>query len=117
MASWANIMPLTLVEIGLKLARSAGLKVWYWLALTAEKSAPMPTDSTTAVSSVQTVERSDRNFVHSDSRTRDWVTRSPCRRDAGPAGPVVAAGVMVVVMPPPPSGCSGRRSGTPPSPG
>ena len=75
-ASWANTMPFRLVETGSKLALSAALKVEYWLADTAENSAPMPMDSTTAVSSVQTVERSDRNLVHSDSRTRGCVTRS-----------------------------------------
>ena len=63
-------MPFRLVVIGLKLALSAALKVWYWLAVTAENSAPIPMVSTTAVSSVHIVERSDRNLVHSDSRTR-----------------------------------------------
>ena len=69
-ASWENRMPFRLVVIGLKLALSAALKVWYWLAVTAVISAPIPMVSTTAVSSVHIVERSDRNLVHSDSRTR-----------------------------------------------
>jgi hypothetical protein len=110
-ASCANSMPFRLVEIGLKLARSAGLKVWYWLAETPENSAPMPIESTTAASSVQTVERSDRNLIHSDSTTRAWVTRNAC----GPvAGAMVGAEVREVVMPPPP--LWRRPSGTPPTP-
>jgi hypothetical protein len=54
-----------------KLSRSEALNVWYWLAVTAENNAPMPTISTTATSRVQTVERSDLNFVHSETSTLD----------------------------------------------
>ena len=51
-ATTANMTPLRLVVMGLKLARAAALNVWYWLAVTAENTAPRPTISTTAVSSV-----------------------------------------------------------------
>src|SRR2546421_12945784 len=47
-ATTAKMTPFRLVVTGLKLARSAALNVWYWLAVTAENSAPMPIISTTA---------------------------------------------------------------------
>ena len=51
-ATTAKLMPFRLVLTGLKAARSAALKVWYWLAVTAENSAPMPIIRTTAASRV-----------------------------------------------------------------
>src|SRR5689334_4540281 len=41
-ATTAKVTPARLTLTGLKLALSAALKVWYWLALTAEKIAPRP---------------------------------------------------------------------------
>ena len=69
-------MPARLTPTGLKLARSAALNVWYWLAVTAEKIAPRPISSATADSSVHMVDRRERNFVHSERSTRPWVTFS-----------------------------------------
>ena len=46
-ATTAKAVPVRLVVTGLKQARSAALNVWYWLAVTAENSAPMPIISTT----------------------------------------------------------------------
>ena len=98
-ATTANIMPLRLVLTGLKLARSAGPKVWYWLAVTAENSALMPIISTTATSRVQTVERTVRNLVNSETSTRAWVTLS-----TGSAGRADAGSeVRTAVIGPPPS--------------
>src|SRR5882757_7016530 len=51
-ATTAKLMPVRLVLMGLKAALSAALKVWYWLAVTAENSAPMPTVKATAASRV-----------------------------------------------------------------
>src|SRR5437773_3610577 len=97
-ATTAKKTPFRLVVTGLKLALSAALKVWYWLAVTAENSAPMPIISATAVSSVYMVDRSDRNLVNSESSTRAWVTFS-----AGALAAVGAAGVRTALigLPPP----------------
>jgi hypothetical protein len=91
-------VPCRLVAAGLKAALSAALKVWYWLAVTAENSAPMPIISATAVSRVYMVDRSDRNLVNSESSTRAWVTFS-----AGALAAVGAAGVRTALigLPPP----------------
>src|ERR1039458_3598757 len=51
-ATTAKEIPVRLVLMGLKAALSAALNVWYWLALTAENSAPMPIIRTTAASRV-----------------------------------------------------------------
>src|SRR6266545_598245 len=48
-ATTAKLMPVRLVLMGLKAALSAALKVWYWLAVTAENSAPMPIVKATGV--------------------------------------------------------------------
>src|SRR5580704_13226311 len=99
-ATTAKMTPVRLVVTGLKLARSAALNVWYWLAVTAENSAPMPIISTTAASRVHMVDRRERNLVSSESSTRPWVTFS-----AGtPAGAgAAAAGVRTALigLPPP----------------
>ena len=85
-ATTANAVPARLTLTGLKVARWAGLKVWYWLALTAENSAPMPIIRTSATSSVHTVERSERNLVHSERSTRAWVTFERRRPGGAPVG-------------------------------
>ena len=97
-ATTAKTVPCRLVAAGLKAALSAALKVWYWLAVTAENSAPMPIISATAVSRVYMVDRSDRNLVNSESSTRAWVTFS-----AGALAAVGAAGVRTALigLPPP----------------
>src|SRR5215470_12570000 len=97
-ATTAKMTPFRLVVTGLKVALSAALKVWYWLAVTAENSAPMPIISATAVSRVYIVDRSERNLVNSESSTRAWVTFS-----AGTLGAVGAAGVRTALigLPPP----------------
>src|ERR1700758_837452 len=73
-AMTAKVVPARLTETGSKEARCAALNVWYWLALTAENSAPMPIISTSAVNRVHMVDRRERNFVHSERRTRACVT-------------------------------------------
>src|SRR5215470_1494952 len=60
-ATTAKITPFRLVVTGLKTALSAQLKVWYWLAVTAENSAPRPVISTTAATRVHMVDRRERN--------------------------------------------------------
>ena len=75
-AMTAKVVPDRLTETGLKDALSAALNPWYWLAFTAANSAPMPIISTRAIGNVHMVERTDRNFVHSERRTRTWVTFS-----------------------------------------
>src|SRR6516225_10748356 len=99
-ATTAKMTPFRLVVTGLNAAFSAQLKVWYWLALTAENSAPMPIISTTAASRVHMVDRRERNLLNSESSTRPWVTLSAGTR-AG-AG-VVAAGARTALigLPPP----------------
>jgi hypothetical protein len=72
MASCAKNVPVRLVEIAVAPAsRPLG-----WLAATADNRAPRPIMSTTAASNVYTVDRSERNLVHSESTTRDCVTRN-----------------------------------------
>src|SRR6478752_5757081 len=94
-ASWARNVPVSDVEM----AVAPGSKPVDWLAMMAANIAPNPIINTTAISRVDTVERSERNLVHSDNRTRAWVTRIELP-------PLVVAGVVtrakVVVMPPPP---------------
>src|ERR1700733_12656822 len=68
-ATTAKLMPSRLVLTGLKAALSAALNVWYWLAVTAENSAPMPMVRATAASRVYRVDRSERNFIHSERIT------------------------------------------------
>src|SRR5258708_10874228 len=51
-ATTAKAVPVRLVLMGLNAALLAALKVWYWFALTAENSAPMPIIKTTAASRV-----------------------------------------------------------------
>jgi len=99
-ATTAKMTPFRLVVTGLKAALSAQLKVWYWLAVTPENSAPRPIISTTAASRVHMVDRRERNFVNSERSTRPGVTLSADTR-AG-AG-VVAAGVRMALigLPPP----------------
>src|SRR5215469_9962442 len=99
-ATTAKMTPFRLVVTGLKAALSAQLKVWYWLAVTPENSAPRPIISTTAASRVHMVDRKDRNLVDSESSTRPWVTFSVGTL-AG-AG-VVPAGVRreLIGLPPP----------------
>ena len=41
-AMTAKVVPAKLTEIGSNEAICAGLNVWYWLAFTAENSAPIP---------------------------------------------------------------------------
>jgi hypothetical protein len=98
-ATTAKMTPFRLVVTGLKAALSAQLKVWYWLAVTPENSAPRPIISTTAASRVHMVDRKLRNLVNSESSTRRWVTLSAGTR-AG-AG-VVAAGVRTPLIGRPP---------------
>src|SRR5690348_11671181 len=108
-ATTAKMTPLRLVVTGLKAAFSAALNVWYWLAVTAENSAPIPIISTTAVTRVYMVDRSDRNLVNSESSTRAWVTFS-----AGALAAAGAAGVRTALIGPPPPqrhrGNGSRRS-------
>src|SRR5262249_43993694 len=92
-ATTAKVTPFRLVVTGLKAALSAQLKVWYWLAVTAENSAPRPAISTTAASRVHRVDRKERNLVNSESSTRPWVTfsagtpgRGRCRGGGGEDG-------------------------------
>src|SRR6478609_561074 len=91
----AKKVPVSEVEI----AVAPGSNPVAWLAVMAANIAPRPIISTMAVSKVETVDRRERNLVHSDSRTRAWVTR-------GPVPPLivvtVVAGARAVVMPPPP---------------
>src|SRR5499425_433330 len=56
-ATTAKMTPSRLVVTGLKAARCAQVKVWYWPAVTPENSAPRPAISTTAASSVHIVDR------------------------------------------------------------
>src|SRR5665213_410517 len=67
-ASCARVKPARLVATGLNVARSLALNVWYSSATTEENNALTPIINATAMSSVQTVERTDRNFVHSERR-------------------------------------------------
>src|SRR5664279_1707106 len=94
-ASWAKKVPVSEVEIAL----APGSKPVAWLAVMAANIAPRPIITTTAINRVETVDRRERNLVHSDNRTRTWVTRSPVL-------PLLVDGVVVgvrtVVMPPPP---------------
>src|SRR5215468_9808018 len=101
-ATTAKMTPFRLVVTGLKAALSAQLKVWYWLAVTPENSAPRPIISTTAASRVHMVDRKERNLVNSESSTRRWVTLSAGTRAGAGAG----AGVRtpLIGLPPP-----GRR--------
>ena len=69
--------PSRLVTTALKVARSAGDALAQCEAVTALISAPSPTVSRTLTSSVILVERSERNFVHSELKTRAWVTFIP----------------------------------------
>src|SRR5262249_3589743 len=99
-ATTAKMTPFRLVVTGLKAAFWAQLKVGYWLAVTAENSAPRPIISTTAASRVHRVDRKERNLVTSERSTRPGVTRS-----AGTlAGAGAAAGVRAapIGLPPPP---------------
>ncbi len=98
-ATTAKAMPVRLVLMGLNAALSAALRVWYWFALTAENSAPMPIIKTTAVSRVYRVDRRDRNLVNSERTTRAWVTFSA----AALAAAAGAVGVrMALIGSPPP---------------
>src|SRR5215470_4926227 len=98
-ATTAKMTPFRLVETGLKAARCAQLKVWYWLAVAAENSAPRPIISTTAASRVHMVDRRERSLVNSESSTRPGVTFSADTR----AGAGVVAGVKTALigLPPP----------------
>src|SRR6516164_8131010 len=97
-ATTAKMTPFRLVVTGSKAARSAQLKVWYWLAVTAENSAPRPIISTTAASRVHMVDRRERNLVNSESSTLPWVTLSAgTRPGAGGAGVRTA----LIGLPPP----------------
>src|SRR5262249_14622020 len=89
-ATTAKMTPFRLVVTGLKAALSAQLKVWYWLAVTAENSAPRPVISTTAASRVHMVDRKERNLVNSESSTpalghpqRGHPGRGRCRGGGG----------------------------------
>src|SRR5438874_1794796 len=74
MASTVKIRPLSGASIGWKVARSDGLHESYWWTAIAEMRAAKPTVRTMAMPSVQGVERTERNFVHSERMTRAWVT-------------------------------------------
>ena len=91
-AMTAKVVPARLTEIGSNEAICAGLNVWYWLAFTAETSAPIPIMSTSAVSRSHTVDRRERNFVHSERSTRSWVTFSS-------GSPLVGAEVRTLIGP------------------
>src|SRR5215470_19999322 len=99
-ATTAKMTPSRLVVTGLKAAFCAQLKVWYWLAVTPENSAPRPIISTTAASRVHMVDRKERNLVNSESSTRPWVTLSPRTRAGAGAG--AAGGRTAVIGLPPP---------------
>src|SRR5215470_10213519 len=73
-ATTAKMTPVRLVVTGLKAALSAQLKVWYWLAVTPENSAPSPVISTTPASRVHLVDRRERNLVNSERSTRRRLT-------------------------------------------
>lgn len=103
----AKLVPFRLAETGLNDARSAALNVWYWLAYTAENRTPMPVIKITATSSVHTVDRSERNFVHSERSTRACVTFRTGTLAAG-------AEVRTLIRPPPP--LPSRVNGSLPSP-
>src|SRR6516162_2857910 len=98
-ATTAKMTPFRLAVTGLKAAFSAQLKVWYWLAVTAENRAPRPIISTTAASRVHLVDRRERNLVNSESSTRRWVTLSAGTRAGAGVG---AAGVRTALIGPPP---------------
>src|SRR5215831_8048560 len=98
-ATTAKMTPFRLVVTGLKAALSTTLKLWYWLAVTAENSAPRPIISTTAASRVHMVDRRERNLVNSESSTRPWVTLSAGTR-AG-AGAVAGLRTPLIGLPPP----------------
>jgi hypothetical protein len=78
-ASWAKNVPVSEVEM----AVAPGSNPVVSLAVMAANIAPSPIITTTAISRVATVDRRERNLVHSDNRTRAWVTRSPRHRCAG----------------------------------
>src|SRR5262250_2122029 len=98
-ATTAKMTPFRLVVTGSKAALCAQLKVWYWLAVTPENSAPGPVISTTAASRVHMVDRREPNLVTSESSTRPWVTFSAGTR----AGAGAAAGLRTALigLPPP----------------
>src|SRR5664279_3692187 len=100
-ASWAKNVPVRDVEM----AVAPGSNPVAWLAVMAANIAPRPIINTTAISSVETVDRRERNLVHSDNRTRACVTRS---RWAPPLIVVGVGGARVVIMPPPPQ-CSSAQ--------
>src|SRR5215470_16398378 len=95
-ATTAKMTPARLVVTGLK----AAVSVWYWLAVTAENSAPRPVISTTAASKVHMVDRKERNLVNSESSTRPWVTRSAGTR-AGAGAVAAGARTALIGLPPP----------------
>src|SRR6516164_11682975 len=103
-ATTAKMTPFRLVVTGLKAAFSAQLKVWYWLAVTPENSAPRPVISTTPASRVHMVDRRERNLVNSESSTRPWVTFS-----VGTRAGVVAAGAVTALIGLPPPRRQGRH--------
>ncbi len=94
-ANCARLKPARLVVTGLNVARSLALNVWYSLATTEENNALTPIISATAISRVQTVERTERNFVHSERRIRRWVTFTSCPTNAGSASGVASEAVIV----------------------
>src|SRR5215470_8882088 len=99
-ATTAKMTPVRLVETGLKAIFSATLNVWYWLAFTAENSAPRPIISTTAASRVHMVDRRERNLVNSESSNRPWVTLSAGTR-AGAGGAAAGVRTALIGLPPP----------------
>src|SRR5215469_2962710 len=106
-ATTAKMTPVRLVVTGLNKALSTALNVWYWLAVTAENSAPRPIISTTAASRVHRVDRRERNLVNSESSTRPRITFSADTR----AGAGVVAGVRTALIGLPPPGRH-RRNGS-----
>src|SRR5215472_2977860 len=100
-ATTAKMTPFRLVDTGLKAAFSAQLKVWYWLAVTPENSAPRPIISTTAASRVHMVDRRERNLVNSERSTRPWVTLSGGTRAGAGAGTAEVRTPLIGLSPPP----------------
>jgi len=95
MASWASWTPVRLTAVGSKAATASG---WVGGRVTrsTQYSAPNPTIRTTAASSDQAVEGTERSLVHSERTTRAWVTRWPVA--AGRAGERWRVAVMTVLL-------------------
>src|SRR5690242_18923571 len=68
-ATTAKMTPCWLVVTALMAALSAQLKVWYWLAVTAENSTPRSSISTAAASLVHELDRREGNLVNSERST------------------------------------------------